>query len=41
MITFGLLVFLLAAGGFIAWQWGKQIYAEVKDFVVFPEVKTR
>ncbi|POY72133.1 hypothetical protein BMF94_4865 [Rhodotorula taiwanensis] len=40
LITFGLLVFLLAAGGFIAWQWGKQIYAEVKDFVVFPEVKT-
>jgi hypothetical protein len=28
-------------GGFVAWKWGTQLYADAKDFLFFPELKTR
>ncbi|GAA5993517.1 hypothetical protein JCM10908_000628 [Rhodotorula pacifica] len=40
LITLVVLVTLCAAGGFVAWKYGTKIYAEVKDFVVFPPLKT-
>ncbi|GAA5885868.1 hypothetical protein JCM3774_005808 [Rhodotorula dairenensis] len=40
LITLGVLVVVCAAGGFVAWKWGTEIYAEAKDFMTFPELKT-
>ncbi|GAA6026089.1 hypothetical protein JCM8202_002517 [Rhodotorula sphaerocarpa] len=40
LITLAFLVILLAAGGFVAWNWGKTIYSDTKDFLIFPTVTT-
>lgn len=41
LVTLGVLVVVCAVGGFVAWNWGSDLYADAEDFMTFPELKTR
>jgi len=41
IITLVVLVLLVAAGGFVAWKWGTELYDDAHDFMIFPTVTTR